>query len=196
MALLCWVAGGSVPGGRLDDGGAGVGVGAGVGAGGGVATSACFTGVGAVVSLTCGVSEGRPRNHHAPPPPRSSSTAAAAAIGTSGMPRDGAGGAAAGTTRAGCGAGAGGTGAATIVASSSLTIGSGGAVAATRIASANAVAEANRSSGRFAIARRTTASNAGGAVTEICDGAGGSVFSALCMIADMPPSNGRSPVSN
>ena len=64
-----------------------------------------------------------------------------------------------------------------------------------RIASAKAPAEGKRSSGRFAIARRTTASNDGGAVTESCDGAGGSVFSALCMIADMPPSNGRSPVS-
>ena len=52
------------------------------------------------------------------------------------------------------------------------------------------------SSGRLDIARRTTASNDGGAVTESSEGAGGSVLSALCMIADMLPSNGRSPVSN
>ena len=71
-----------------------------------------------------------------------------------------------------------------------------GAWAAAWIAAANAEALAKRSSGRFAIARRITSSNARGAVTEICDGDGASVFSALCMIADMLPSNGRSPVSN
>ena len=71
-----------------------------------------------------------------------------------------------------------------------------GAAAAARIAAMNSAAEANRSSGRFAIALRTTASKPRGAVTEICDGAGASVFSALCMIADMLPSNGRSPVSS
>ena len=40
------------------------------------------------------------------------------------------------------------------------------------------------------------ASKPGGDVTESCDGANGSVCSTLCMMADNPPSNGRSPVSN
>jgi hypothetical protein len=38
------------------------------------------------------------------------------------------------------------------------------------------------------MARFTTASKAGGAVTESCDGQGGSVFRALCMMAERPPS--------
>ena len=111
----------------------------------------------------------------------------------------------AGCGGAGVGGGTGGAaagraeGAETMVASASpsgCASGTAGAFIAARIASANAVAEGKRSSGRFAIARLITASNAGGAVTESCDGHTGSVFNALCMIAERPPSKGRSPVSN
>lgn len=100
---------------------------------------------------------------------------------------------------AGCCAPAGDRDGMTMVASplSSATSGAAaGAAAAALIAAMNSAAEAKRSSGRFAIALRTTASNGRGTVTEICDGNGASVFRALCMIADMLPSNGRSPVSN
>jgi hypothetical protein len=55
---------------------------------------------------------------------------------------------------------------------------------------------ANRASGRFAIARATTASSAGSTATERADGGGASVFSTLCMIEVTEPSNGLSPVSN
>jgi len=87
----------------------------------------------------------------------------------------------------------------TIVASllaSATSAAAAGAAAAALIAAMNSAADAKRSSGRFAIALRTTASNGRGTVTEICDGIGASVFSALCIIADILPSNGRSPVSN
>ena len=84
-----------------------------------------------------------------------------------------------------------------VASSSSRGSGGGaGATSAARIAIMNSDAEAKRSSGRLAIARRITGSNALGAVTEICDGISGSTFSTLCMIEDMLPSNGRSPVSN
>ncbi len=42
----------------------------------------------------------------------------------------------------------------------------------------------------------TTGSSPAGAVTDRRDGGGGTVFSALCMIVAMLPSNGRSPVSS
>jgi len=79
-------------------------------------------------------------------------------------------------------------------ASGSGGIGAGRAVKAAVMASAKAVAEEYRSSGRFDMARRTTASSGTGDVTASCEGGGGSVLSTLCMIAVMLPSNGRSPV--
>ena len=149
-------------------------------------------GAGATAAVVTGKGEGGcETNHQAPPPMMPSSATASATAGAPGRFA----GVATGMVR-GVAAAAPGGGATTMVVSSSRTAGSAGFASAVRIASAKALAEANRSSGRFAIARRTTASNDGGAVTESCDGAGGSVFSALCMIADMPPSNGRSPVSN
>jgi hypothetical protein len=89
-------------------------------------------------------------------------------------------------------------GRAIIVSSSSFGVSSTGedSVAAAWIAARNSFAVENRSSGRFAIARATTASNCRGTVIEIRDGGGASVCSAFCMIDDMLPSNGRSPVSN
>ena len=84
---------------------------------------------------------------------------------------------------------------------SSLANGSSNAVGimalpeiAARSASAKSAALSNRSSGRRAMARATTPSKAGGDVTASSDGRGGVVVRALCMIAVMLPSNGRSPV--
>ena len=67
---------------------------------------------------------------------------------------------------------------------------------AVRIARANAAAEGNRSSGRLLIALRTTKSIPGGELFVSRDGAGAWVFSTLWMMAEIVPSNGRSPVSN
>ena len=153
----------------------------------------------------------RSRKNHAPPPSNSTTTTTAAAIIGSAerfgavAPACAAADVAAGRAAAGAAdadPGAGRRGAAATIVASESSASSGTAAASERPdaaacnASRNSVADWNRSSGRLAIALRTTPSNACGQVTLICDGSGGSVFSALCMIADMPPSNGRSPVSN
>ena len=74
--------------------------------------------------------------------------------------------------------------------------GAAAGVAASRNALAKAAASGQRSSGRLAKARATTASKPRGAVAESTDGATGSVFSALCSTAENPPSKGFSPVSS
>src|SRR5271165_892766 len=131
---------------------------------GGLAGVTSATGGGTTVVLLGGGSGagGCGRSHQTPPPRTiSSATTATAMVGifqcragpVTGMVRGGGGVAA--VVRGG-----GGDGASRVV-SSSLAAGSPWFARASRIASVKALADGKRSSGRFAIARRTTASNEG-----------------------------------
>jgi hypothetical protein len=154
--------------------------------------------------LVVGSLAGWSTNQATPPSSSKVATAPPAIIGVRLAPAGGAAGSgvetAAGTIGAGAtlatGCGGTGAGATTIVASESASGAAPICAAAPFSACAKSTAVSKRWSGRFAIAFATTASNAGGAVTERSEGRGGWTFSALCMIADMLPSNGRSPVSS